>query len=161
MWRKMCNKGGQGSYSGVSLVGSQYYLLEDKIVSCDGNVSFLSRPMRRNVRTVFKLRVSYEHEKAPFIGIHLTSIPIVISSQGVTMAKSGRKFWFQSGIFIMVIILCAVCVCESRSRPRSSSTNEDGGIADTRIIDVPQRKTQTSCVNGRKPDKNGNCRNVW
>ena len=127
---------------------------KDRILSRDRNVIFLARPKWRNVRTVFKFRFSYEHGKAQFTGI-------VIWSQVVTMAKSCRKCWFQSRIFLMVIILCIICVRESRCTTRSPATTTVEDRADPQIIDVPLRKSQNNCVQGRKKDKYGNCRTVW
>jgi hypothetical protein len=146
---------------GVSIAESYHYLPEDKIIARDRNVIFLAWPMWRNVIAVFKFSVSYEHEKTQFTDIHCTYKTIVIWSQVVTMSKSCRKCWFQSGIFLLVLIVCVICVCESRSMTQSQTTGTDGATAAPRIIDVPQRKPQNNCATGRKPDKHGNCRNVW
>jgi len=143
------------NWSAKFVFGGQYYHLpQDKIVSRDRNVISLACPMWRNGTTVFKFRVSYEHEKAQFTSI-------LIWSQVVTMAKSCRKCWFQSGIFLVVIIVCIICVCESRYPTRSPSTTTGADRADPKIIDVPQRTPQAKCVNGRKADGKGNCRAVW
>jgi hypothetical protein len=141
---------------GVSIGESYHYLPEDKILSCDRNMIFLAWPVWRNVRAVLNFRVSYEHEKTQFTEIHCSYKTIVIWSQVVTMAKSCRKFWFQSGILLIVLIACVICVCESRSTLQSQTNSTNGGRTAPTIIQVPNRVTH--CPEGKKLDVNGKCR---
>jgi hypothetical protein len=77
------------------------------------------------------------------------------------MAKSGRKYWFQSNIFAIVILVYIICACESRPISESSSTNNNEAVPGNKIINVPQRKNPINCAKGERLDNNGKCRRVW